>query len=81
MPNGVQVSIGHGPTLASLLRHLKVGTAFVIAPIKLLNLGYALLIGRLAPRIQNIPLHTGPLYSHLACVAMPCIGARIVIFQ
>ena len=74
-----QERLRRAPAHAAPLIHLKVRVAEVVAAIELRDLRYAAFLGRVAPRIENLPAHAPLLDAQLAARAVELVGAVLVI--
>ena len=75
-----QERLGRAPAHAAPLIHLKIGVAEIVAAIELRDLRDAALLGRVAPRVEDLPAHAPLLDAQLAAAAMELIGAVLVVF-
>ena len=76
-----QVRLGAAPAPAAALVHLEVGVAEVVAPVELGDLGNAALLGRVAPRVEDLPAHPALLDPHLAADPVALVGAVLVVLR
>ena len=66
------------PAHAAPLVHVEVGVAEVVAAVEFVDLGDAALLGRVAPRVEDLPAHARLLDAELAVAAVVLVGAAEV---
>ena len=76
---GPQEGLGGAPAHAAPLVHLEVGVAEVVAAVELADLGDAAFLGRVAPGIEDLPVHAPLLHAQLAAGAVQLVGAVLVV--
>ena len=78
---GTQERLGGGPADAAPLGHLEVAAALVVAPVEVVGLGDAALLGRVAKGVEDLPRHPRRLDPPLAAGAVELARTLPVILR
>ena len=69
------------PAHAALLVHLEERAAEVVASIELTDFWNAAFLGRVTPRLENLPSEAGILYAKLAPGAVHLVGTVLIVLD